>query len=405
LSFRKRIAVLGSTGSIGQSVLSVVEANPEAFEIVGLSALRSAGLLNEQARRFGVRRVAIADESAAGELDPSLDVAVGESGLVALASDPDVDLVINALVGTAGLPVTFSAVSAGKRLAVANKESLVMAGGIVTETARRTGSELIPVDSEHSSIFRCMRGAAPGEVRGVVLTASGGPLRDVPLDRVDDAGVAEVLAHPTWDMGSKITVDSATLVNKAMEVIEAAWLFGLRLDQIDVVVHRESIVHSFVTMRDGSMLAHLGAPDMRVPIQYAMFYPDAPAVPFEELIPEDMVSLSFEPVSALRYPCFELVLSAARDGGTAPTVAVTADEVAVHAFLDERIRFGDIATVVSRTLESTGGGPAPDLAAIRGAESAARSAAESVVSELAGSAGGSLGGASTRGVAANGEES
>jgi 1-deoxy-D-xylulose-5-phosphate reductoisomerase len=391
LSSRKRIAVLGSTGSIGQSVLSVVEANADAFEIVGLSASKSAELLNEQARSFGVARVAIADAAAASMLDPTLDVSVGEEAIVALASDPDVDLVVNALVGTAGLPVTFAAVEAGNTLAVANKESLVMAGGLVTETAKSKGGSIIPVDSEHSSIFRCMRGAARGEVRGVVLTASGGPLRDAPLDQIGDSDVARVLAHPTWDMGAKITVDSATLVNKAMEVIEAAWLFGLRLDQIDVVLHRESIVHSFVVMSDGSMLAHLGAPDMRVPIQYALFYPDAPVVPFEELSPADMRSLSFEPVSALRYPCFELVMRAARAGGTAPTIAVTADEVAVDAFLAGRIRFGDIPRVIERTLESTERGPAGDLGAVHEAERSARFAADRLVSELSEGAAGTSG--------------
>lgn len=385
MSRRKRIAVLGSTGSIGQSVLSVVEANPDAFEIVSLSALTSADLLADQAKRFGVTRVAIG-ESAAGSdsLGPGLDVGVGEGALVGLASDPEADLIVNALVGTAGLPVTAAAVEAGKRLAIANKESLVMAGGLVTKIARQTGSELIPVDSEHSSIFRCIRGAAPGEVRGVVLTASGGPLRDTPIAEVQNAGIDAVLSHPTWEMGAKITVDSATLVNKAMEVIEAMWLFDLPPDRVDVVVHRESLVHSFVQLVDGSLLAHLGTPDMRVPIQYALFYPEAPGVSFDEFRPTEMGALNFGPVEHERYPCFDLVLNSAVQGGTAPTTAVIADEVAVGAYLAGRVRFGDIATVIARTLEVERAGPAETLAAVLEAERSGRATATEIVNDIAG---------------------
>jgi len=400
LSPRKRIAVLGSTGSIGRSVLSVVEANPDAFEVVSLSALKSAGLLAEQAARFGVSRVAIGEGAAGdGALGRGLDVGVGEEALVALASDPAADLVVNALVGTAGLPVTAAAVTAGKRLAIANKESLVMAGEIVTRTAARTGSELIPVDSEHSSIFRCLRGTAPGEVSGVVLTASGGPLRDLPADEVPDADVSAVLSHPTWDMGAKITVDSATLVNKAMEVVEAMWLFDLPRERVGVVVHRESLVHSFVQLRDGSLLAHLGSPDMRVPIQYALFYPDAPGGAFDEFNLADMGTLNFGPVDRERYPCFELVLASAREGGTAPTTAATADEVAVEAFLEGRIRFGDIATVIETTLAAESAAPAEDLEAVFRAERSARAAASEIVNEIAARrARGFTGAAHTRGV-------
>jgi 1-deoxy-D-xylulose-5-phosphate reductoisomerase len=283
--------------------------------------------------------------------------------------------------------VTVASVGAGKRLAIANKESLVMAGELVTRLARQTGSELIPVDSEHSSIFRCLRGTAHGEISGVVLTASGGPLRDLPIDEVGDAAVAAVLSHPTWDMGKKITVDSATLANKAMEVVEAMWLFDLPLELIDVVVHRESIVHSLVILCDGSLLAHLGPPDMRVPIQYALFYPDAPGGSFDEFRPAEMGTLSFAPVEAERYPCFGLILASAREGGTAPTTATTADEVAVHAFLEGRIRFGDIATVIARTLDLRGTGPASDLAAISEAERSARTAAVEIVNDIADRAG------------------
>ncbi len=388
LSSRKRIAVLGSTGSIGRSVLSVIESNPDVLEVVSLSAFESAGLLAAQAKQFGVTKVAIGEEAARGSaLGADLDIGVGEEALVELASDPDVDLVVNALVGTAGLSVTAASVGAGKRLAIANKESLVMAGELVTSLARRTGSELIPVDSEHSSIFRCLRGTAHGEVTGVVLTASGGPLRDLPVDEVGDATIAAVLSHPTWDMGRKITVDSATLANKAMEVVEAMWLFDLSLELIDVVVHRESVVHSLVRLCDGSLLAHLGSPDMRVPIQYALFYPDAPGVSFDEFRPAEMGTLSFGPVEAERYPCFGLILASAREGGTAPTTATTADEVAVGAFLGGRIRFGDIATVIAETLDAEGTGPAENLAAILEAERSARTTAAEIVDDIAGRAG------------------
>ena len=384
LSSRKRIAVLGSTGSIGRSVLSVIEANPDVFEVVGLSALRSAELLAAQAKQFGVTRVVIGEDAAgADSLGADLEIGVGEEALVELASDPEVDLVVNALVGTAGLPVTAASVGAGKRLAIANKESLVMAGELVTSLAGRTGSELIPVDSEHSSIFRCLRGTAHGEVSGVVLTASGGPLRDLPVDEVGDATVEAVLSHPTWDMGRKITVDSATLANKAMEVVEAMWLFELPLELIDVVVHRESVVHSLVRLCDGSLLAHLGSPDMRVPIQYALFYPDAPGVSFDEFRPTEIGTLNFGPVEAERYPCFGLILASAREGGTAPTTATTADEVAVGAFLEGRIRFGDIATVIARTMDAEGTGPAENLAAIFKAERSARITAVEIVDDIA----------------------
>ncbi len=384
MSLRKRIAVLGSTGSIGRSVLSVVESNPDVFEVVSLSALKSAELLAVQARQFGVSRVVIGEEAAGdAALDGGPEVGVGEEALAALASDPEVDLVVNALVGTAGLPVTVAAVKAGKRLAIANKESLVMAGGLVTSLAGRTGSELIPVDSEHSSIFRCLRGTASGEVCGIVLTASGGSLRDLPVDEMAHAAVETVLSHPTWDMGEKITVDSATLANKAMEVLEAMWLFDVSLDKIDVVVHRESVVHSLVRLRDGSLLAHLGSPDMRVPIQYALFYPDAPGVSFDEFRPEDMGTLNFGPVEPERYPCFGLILASAREGGTSPATAVAADEVAVGAFLERRICFGDIAAVIAGTLDAEGTGPADDLSAVFEAERSARATAAEIVNDIA----------------------
>jgi 1-deoxy-D-xylulose-5-phosphate reductoisomerase len=379
----KRVAILGSTGSIGRSVLDVIDANPGAFDVVSLSALTSSEALAEQAVRFRPRRAALgAEASGRAALPGSVELLAGAGALEELASAADVDLVVNALVGTAGLEVTLAAVKAGKPLAIANKESLVMAGDVIMRLASKTGSRLIPIDSEHSSIMRCIRGASRGEVRGIVLTASGGPLRDLPSADLANADVESVLDHPTWDMGKKITVDSATLANKAMEVIEAKWLFGMPLDSIDVVIHRESVVHSFVRMSDGSLLAHLGAPDMRVPIQYALFYPDAPAALFSELMPADLGGLTFSSLEEGRYPCFDLILDASRAGGTAPAVACVADEVAVAAFLDHRIAFGDIPAVIGRTMDALPAEEAGSLELIVEAAGAARAAAQDAVKAL-----------------------
>jgi 1-deoxy-D-xylulose-5-phosphate reductoisomerase len=380
---RKRVAVLGSTGSIGRNALAVAAAHPDVFEIVSLSAHRNVELLAEQAARFGVRRVAVGEATPRRPFPDGVAIGRGRLALERLASDPGVDLVVNALVGAAGLAPTMAALRAGRTLALANKESLVMAGELVGRAAEAGGASLVPIDSEHSSLFRCLRGIPRTEVAGVVLTASGGPLRDIPASEIADAGVDAVLDHPTWDMGTKVTVDSATLVNKAMEVVEARWLFGLPFERIDVVLHRESIVHSLVRLVDGSFLAHLGMPDMKVPIQYAMFYPDPPGGRFDDCPPGALGTLHFEPVDFDRYPCYGLVLDAARRGGTSPVIAATADEVAVAAFVDGRIRFGEIADVIAGTLSAVAPGDAPDVDAVLGAEEEAREAAGHVVGRLA----------------------
>lgn len=352
-----------------------------------MSALSNTGLLAEQAGRFGVARVAVGEEAyPCPEFPAGVRVDAGEEALVALASDPDVDLVVNALVGSSGLRPAAAAVGAGKRMAIANKESLVMAGEVLTRTASATGSELIPVDSEHSSLLRCLRGTTGGEAAGLVLTASGGPLRDMPAEEIPDASVEEVLSHPTWDMGPKVTVDSATLVNKAMEVVEARWLFDVPFEDIDVVIHKESVVHSLVRLSDGSLLAHLGPPDMRVPIQYALFYPEAPEAAFEECGLADLGSLSFEAVAPERYPCFGLVLDAARRGGTAAAIAAAADETAVESFLERRIRYGEIYDVIAETLDSVGARPASGLDDILEAAAEAGEVAACVVGRLAATA-------------------
>lgn len=371
---RKRIAVLGSTGSIGRSVLDVVARLPEAFEVVSLSGSRNVDLLAEQAGRFSVPRVAVGPDAVAA-FEPGTRVLRGPAALEELAADPEADLVVNALVGAAGLRPTVAALRAGRRLALANKESLVMAGEVVTRIASESGAEIIPIDSEHSAIFRCLRAAAPGEVDGLVLTASGGALRDLPIEEMFEARVEDVLAHPTWSMGAKVTVDSATLVNKAMEVIEARWLFGIPVERIDVVIHRESFVHSFVRLTDGSLLAHLGEPDMRVPIQFALCYPDAAPLSFGHWRPDALTSLSFDAVDARRYPCFEIMLRAAREGGTAPAVAAGADEVAVEAFVGGAIRLTDIAGIITEALSTVRAGPCDTLDAVLAADAMAREAA------------------------------
>jgi len=383
-SARRRVVVLGSTGSIGRAALEVAQANPDAFEVVGLSARANVSLLAEQARLHGVNDVAIADGTVPeGALPPHVAVGVGPDALASLASRDGVDLVVNALVGASGLRPALEALRAGKRLALANKESLVAAGHLLVEAAAESGAEIVPIDSEHSALFRCLRGMDRREVAGVVLTASGGPLRDVAAGELEEVAVERVLDHPTWSMGEKVTVDSATLVNKGLEVVEAHWLFGLPYDRVDVVVHRQSIVHSLVRLVDGSFLAQLGVPDMRVPIQYAMFYPDPPAVAFDSLPASGLGTLTFEPVDTRRYPCFELVTEAARGGGLAPAVVATADEVAVGAFVRGRIRFGAIPTVIERTLAATDVGDGDDLESVLEAEAKAGRNAERIVEELA----------------------
>ncbi len=378
----KRIAILGSTGSIGRAALDVVAASPGAFEVVAITAFSNSALLAEQAARFGARRVAVGDEAESVEFAPGVDVLRGALALDELAGDPDLDLVLNALVGSSGLRPALAAIRAGNRVAVANKESLVMAGELLIPMASATGSELIPVDSEHSAIFRCLKGTRTEEVEGITLTASGGPLRGMSSEAAAVASLEDVLDHPTWEMGRKVTVDSASMFNKGLEVIEAHWLFDLPYDRIDVVVHPESIVHSLVRLTDGSLLAHLGEPDMKVPIQFAMFYPEPAPVAFGRCDLGVIGGLSFGTLDETRYPCYGLMLDAGRIGGTAPTIAATADEVAVEAFTESRIRFGEIASVIDATLKGVRAEPADEVDHILAAEDEARACALSAVAQL-----------------------
>ncbi len=355
---RTRLVILGSTGSIGRQALEVVDEHPEHFEVVALAAGRSAALLAEQAARVQPRLVCLADDAVASAealARGPWELLRGEAGLVTLATLAEADLVLVATSGCVGLPATLAAVEAGKDVALANKESLVIAGELVTAAARRSGARLFPVDSEHSAIWQCLLGEARGHIRRLILTASGGPFRTWSQERMRRVGVEEALAHPTWRMGPKITIDSATLMNKGLEVIEARWLFDVGFDQIEVVVHPESIVHSLVEFVDGSLKAQLGWPDMKLPIQLALARGERLARGDPAQRPFDLAALGrlhFERPDLERFPCLRLAIAAGREGGTATAVLCAADEVAVEHFLRGRLAFGDIARVVDATLEA-----------------------------------------------------
>ena len=345
----RRILIVGSTGSIGTQALEVIELSGE-LEVVGLAADSSWQLLLEQAARYGVDRIALADPDAAARAGEhsGRSVLSGAEGLVELITEGECDLVLNALVGSAGLGPTVAALGEGIDLALANKESLVVGGELVMALAEATGAQLIPVDSEHSALAQLIAGERPGTVDRLVLTASGGPFRG--RTGLDDVTPREALAHPTWDMGGKITIDSATLMNKGLELIEAHHLFGLPYDRIDVVVHPQSIVHAVVHLIDGASLAHLGYPDMRVPISYALHHPDRAEMPVRPLDLVELGSLTFEAPDTDTFGCLRLAREAAAAGGTAPCVLNAANEVAVHAFLRGELSFPGIARVIESTL-------------------------------------------------------
>jgi 1-deoxy-D-xylulose-5-phosphate reductoisomerase len=348
----RRVLILGSTGSIGEQALEVIERSDE-LEVAGLSAGRNWMRVADQARRTNAGAVAVADPEAAKRAFEELDgtpVLSGEAGVRDVIAEAQPDLVLNAIVGTAGLGPTIVALTAGLDVALANKESLVVGGELVTALAEATGARILPVDSEHSALHQLLGKETPGTVERLVLTASGGPFRG----RTDLAGIttADALAHPTWDMGGRITVDSATLINKGFEVIEAHHLFGLPYERIEVVVHPQSIVHGLVDLNDGASLAHLGHPDMRVPISYALHLGERHDVPVERLDLAQLGELTFEPPDTETFPCLRLAREAGQRGGTAPCVLNAADEVAVGAFLAGRIPFASIPDLVEGALEA-----------------------------------------------------
>jgi 1-deoxy-D-xylulose-5-phosphate reductoisomerase len=350
----KRLLILGATGSIGRQELDVVARAPEAFELVGLSAERSHEALIAQAREHGVTRIALSDPDAAARAAEAWtdgEVLSGPEGLVRLVADAGADLVLNGIVGSAGLGPTIVALTEGVDVALANKESLVVGGELVMALSEATGAQLIPVDSEHSALHQLIEGERPGTVERLTLTASGGPFRGRSRAELSDVTVAAALQHPTWAMGGKITIDSATLMNKGLEVIEAHWLFGTPYEEIHVVVHPQSIVHALVALCDGATLAHLGHPDMRVPISYALHYPERLDVPVPTLDLAAVGALEFEPPDLDAFPCLRLARDAAVAGGTATCVLNAANEVAVHAFLSDRLGFMGIPAVIEATLE------------------------------------------------------
>ena len=360
-----RLAILGATGSIGRSTLAVAARHLDRFRVVALAANRSLGALAEEVRRFRPAAAVLADASvleSAGEDLPDADWSAGREALLALCEREDVDVVVNALVGAAGLEPTLRTLGAGKRLALANKESLVAGGPLVRAAAREGGGELVPVDSEHSAILQCLRGYEDGEVQRIVLTASGGPFRGWSPEELSSVGPAEALDHPTWSMGSKITVDSASLANKALEIIEAHFLYDLGYDAIDAVVHPQSIVHSFVEFVDGSVLTQVGFPTMELPILYALSHPrrigDGALRTFD---PVESSPLTFEEVDRRCFPLFGLGVDAGRAGGSAPAVFNAANEVAVEAFLEERIGFLEMGDVVASALDAVESRPIDDI--------------------------------------------
>jgi len=362
----KRIAVLGSTGSIGTSCLEVIAAHRSEMSLVGITAHNSWELLGQQATTFAPRYAVLCDSSLKGEIDTSVfgdrtELLFGDEGIQRLVTDEEVDVVVTGIVGAAGLRGTWAALESGKRVAVANKETLVVAGPLVMELARSCQAEVIPVDSEHSAIFQALHAGRSQEIRRVVLTSSGGPFRGATADQLAEVTPEQALAHPTWQMGPKITVDSATMMNKALEVIEARWLFGLEVDQIEVAVHPQSIVHSMVEFVDGSVIAQLSPPDMKLPIQYALTYPDRAPSPTGSLDFNTPFSLDFEPPDLDAFPALGLGFEVARQGGTAGAVLNAANEAAVERFLDGRLGFDDIPRLCQDILDNHDFDPSPQL--------------------------------------------
>ncbi|QTH45870.1 1-deoxy-D-xylulose-5-phosphate reductoisomerase [Cohnella sp. LGH] len=378
----KKIAVLGSTGSIGTQTLDVLSRRPEDYEVVGLAAGANIGLLLEQVQQFKPRWVSAGTAELAAQVraEAPSDVRVvhGEKGLRQIAGESGANYVVCALVGSLGLTSTLAAIEAGADIGLANKETLVTAGHLVMSRAREKGVSILPVDSEHSAIFQCLNGEPAKAIKRLMLTASGGSFRDLGREQLKNVTVEDALKHPNWSMGAKVTIDSATMANKGLEVIEAHWLFDLPYDQIDVVLHPESIVHSMVEFVDTSVIAQLGNPDMRVPIQYALTYPERALSPASPLDLLKQGALHFRPMSFERYPCLRLAYESGRAGGTATTVFNAANEVAVARFLRGEISFLAIEETIERTLAKHVSLPSPSLEAILETDAWARREAEAV---------------------------
>jgi 1-deoxy-D-xylulose-5-phosphate reductoisomerase len=384
----RRLAILGSTGSIGQSALAVVDAHPSRLKVVSLAAGDNADLLAEQIQRYRPAIAALATSEAIDRLrgmsgaDRSVSLVGGADGLMAVATCPEADIVICASAGTAALEAVLAAIDMGKMIAIANKEILVMAGALVTGAARRKGVSILPIDSEHNAVHQCLHGRARSEIRRLILTASGGPFRCFSAEELERVSPSQALKHPTWKMGRKITIDSATLMNKGLEVIEAHWLFDVSADQIDVVIHPQSIVHSLVELGDGSVIAQLGVTDMRLPIQYACSYPER----WDALLPSlDLARagiLEFFPPEYDRFPCLKLAYRALRTGGTLPVVLNAANEIAVEAFLEGKLGFTSIPVVIERAMNGHTEESVSTLEIVRRVDRWARSYARERAGEL-----------------------
>ena len=386
----KKIAVLGATGSIGRQTLEVVDQLQDEVEVFALSAHGNVDLLAKQVDKYRPQLVAVSDQSKLPLLRSRLDgwpgrVLGGEQGLVEIATAPEVDLIVSAVVGVAGLVPTYAALQAGKRVALANKETLVAGGHLIMAEANKKNGPLLPVDSEHSAIFQSLMGQDPAELKKIILTASGGPFLGSTLAEMEKVTPEAALAHPTWRMGGKITIDSATLMNKGLEVIEAHWLFGLDYDRIEVVIHPQSVVHSLIELIDGSILAQLGPADMRLPIQFALTYPKRRANTFSRLDLASVGEIGFYPPDPHRFLCLQLAYAAGRTGGSMPTVMNAANEEAVRFFLERRIGFADIWRIVEMVMgehDKQGIDQAPDLEAIIAIDQWARAETKNCVERL-----------------------
>lgn len=361
----KKISILGSTGSIGTQTLDVIAMHPDSFEVEGLAAGNNTALLLEQVQRFNPRRVSVATKELADEIRSSLPSSIelfsGNEGLIEVAAGGDAEMVVTAVMGSVGLESTLAAIEAGKHIGLANKETLVTAGHLVTDLANRKGVKLLPIDSEHSAIFQCLNGENMADIACITLTASGGSFRDYTRAQLNNVTVEDALRHPNWSMGAKITIDSATMVNKGLEVIEAHWLFGLPYEQVNVLLHPESIIHSYVEFRDSSIIAQLGNPDMRVPIQYALTYPERWKSPAQRLSLAEIGRLTFREMDYDRFPALKLAIDCGKIGGTATTAFNAANEIAVARFLRHEIPFLRIEEIIGEVLQRHINETYPDL--------------------------------------------
>ena len=372
----KKISLLGSTGSIGVNTLDVVDRNPEKFQVLAMSAGSNIDLFAEQVRKFKPKIASLFDSTKISTLkervaDLDVEIIIGEEGSIAVATLPETDVVVSGVVGSAGLIPAIEALKAGKNLALANKETLVIAGELVLREAEKTNSQIIPIDSEHSAIFQALNGEKKERIKKIILTASGGPFRTFSLDQMENVTVKDALNHPNWDMGAKITIDSSTMMNKGLEYIEAKWLFGVDTP-VDIIVHAQSIIHSMIEFVDTSIMAQLGIPDMRVPIAYALTYPDRFECNLPSLDLASMGDLTFEAPDFERFPCLQLAIDAMEIGQTMPAILNAANEIAVQAFLDELIPYKDIAELIRMVMHNHRPSPLNDLQDVLNADKWAR---------------------------------